>query len=301
MKDKTYNSIYTKCKSFIGSVIAQMLINDDLYSSPTKELFLRKDITVILQEEEVEKYLGILFKKQEKRTKKELYESCSIFFKTNLTESPDDDYLLYGVVDNILNRLIKTKIIIKHNQYYYMADHAIYPNTLVGSCLKDVYEGGKLYDNFIKVINHKGGEFFEAFSVKILEEYFKSCRYTILKSQVTGGSTDNGIDGILEITNLLGHNQIILMQAKVRASTQITLKEVREFYGVLHCEGGQLGVFTTNSTYHKEAMKFINKTKDLIFIDNKKLFELAKSCKVGIVKDNNKYILDQNIFLFEKF
>ena len=94
------------------------------------------------------------------------------------------------------------------------------------------------------------------------------CMYDkIIEAKVTGGSADNGIDGIIEIIDDLNKTTRILIQAKVRTKF-VTLKEVREFYGAFKSEKADVGIFITNATYHKEAQKFSKNLNDLVLIDD---------------------------------
>ena len=138
--------------------------------------------------------------------------------------------------------------------------------------------------------------FFEAYSVKLLEKLL-SLKNSVDSSELTGGPNDRGIDGVINITDELGYKEKILIQAKLRKRGTITLKEVREFYGAVCSEAGTRGLFITNSTFHKESSKFINKHYNIVGINNKKLFELATQYKVGIVEVDAQLKLDEDMFL----
>ena len=121
--------------------------------------------------------------------------------------------------------------------------------------------------NVPNIISTKDGEFFEAYSVNVLTKYLIYKNNEILESKVTGGSEDNGIDGVIKIKDLLNKQTNILIQSKVRTNCQVTLKEVREFYGAFKALKGDIGIFITNTTFHREAVKFSKLMSDLILID----------------------------------
>ena len=299
-KDKSYNSIFTKCKSLVGSVINEMIADGYLFLTDAKVLVLLIDIKVILKEDEITNYLGSLLKKKE-MTRDEIISCCVKKYKTDKTKTQEDDLELINLIDNILNKYLTKSVIKKENLLYSFVSTN---KTGLDCVIQNIIENSKvdsLHESLVKAISVKGGEFFEAFSVKILTEYYKHNNNKILTSKVTGGSSDNGIDGIIEYQTLLDNKVLVLMQAKARTSTQVTLKEVREFYGAFKSQNGTLGIFTTNTTYHNEAKKFAENLDDLILIDGKKFEQLCILTKTAVKKYKNKYILDKEIFLEENF
>ena len=111
---------------------------------------------------------------------------------------------------------------------------------------------------------------------------------------------DNGIDGIIEIVDDLQKTTKILIQAKVRTKF-VTLKEVREFYGAFKSEKADVGIFITNATYHKEAIKFSKNLNDLVLINDEILLNICNITNTGIKQYNDAYILDEDIFVNENF
>ena len=87
------------------------------------------------------------------------------------------------------------------------------------------------------------------------------------------------------------------MQAKVRTNNQVTLKEVREFYGAVNVLGGTRGIYITSSTFHESAQKLLDSVGNCVGIDGDKLFELIEKTGYGITKTKNgEYLLDPAIF-----
>ena len=299
-KDKSYNSIFTKSKSLVGSAITIMINDGQLYLNDKKILVLLKDIKVIIQEDEVKNYIGSLLKKSP-LSKKEINDLCIKNYKTDKTETKDDDNELKQIISQILKISINDKILkLENNKYSFVSS-----NTGLDCKIYNVINDSKteeLLPSLKKAISIKGGEFFEAFSVKVVSEYFQYTKNTILEAKVTGGSEDNGIDGIIELTDTLRKNTCILMQAKVRTNNQVTLKEVREFYGAFKAQNKDVGIFITNASYHREAIKFSKNMNDLVLIDGELLLELCQLTNTGVIKKNDgTYVLDEKIFVYENF
>ena len=211
--DKSYNSLFTKCKSLIGSVITSMINEGYLFLNDAKELVLLKEVSVILHEDEVKNYIGSLLKLSA-LSKKEIINNCIKYYKVNKTETKDDDNELKTIINKILKQGINDNLLkLENNEYSFLS-----LNTALDCKIKNVINESKtepLINCLKKALVIKGGEFFEAFSVKILTEYFKYKNNTIVSSSVTGGSQDNGIDGIIELTDELNKQTKILIQAKV--------------------------------------------------------------------------------------
>lgn len=144
--------------------------------------------------------------------------------------------------------------------------------------------------SFAMLVNAQGGAFFNVFAAKLLESYYDSAGVRVLGRFVVDGSEDKGIDVVFHTQDDLGFTDKTAVQAKTRARSQITLKELREFYGCMHAEGATKGVFITTATFTTEAVEFLAKSPDLVGIDLVKLFELACRYGIGIqVKDGKPY------------
>ena len=119
----------------------------------------------------------------------------------------------------------------------------------------------------------------------------------VVKSEVTGGADDNGIDGVIETEDGFGFRERVLVQARTRAKGAITLKEVREFFGAMISEKGTRGIFVTTASFHSEAQKFMNRQRNLIGIDGDKLFSMATENTCGVTVVNGKTELIPEKFL----
>lgn len=316
MKNTSSDSALTKSKSKVGSVLSKLIVDGDVIVDENKTIKLEKKIVEINTKDEIETFIVEQIKSGSLKTKKAVFALCDEKFtpksvKTDLLSSAknkksDDlkdsqkainDEVIHTIAGNILDKLVKTEIIVKGEQgKYSIAKTAEFPNTEIGNCLKDAAASQDIYSYFIKILNIKGGEFFEEFSVKLIENVL-AISSKIVSSKVTGGTNDNGIDGIIVNIDELGYQETIFIQCKVRASGAVTLKELREFFGALNAEKGTRGLFITNSTFHSEATKFINKQRNLIGIDGKKLFELAKKVKYGVLLVDKHFVIDKTIFL----
>lgn len=296
--DKSYNSLFTKCKSMIGSVITSMINEGYLFLNDAKYLVLLKDISVILHEDEIKNYIGSLLKLNS-LSKKDIITNCIKYYKVDKTETTNDDNELKLIINKVLKQGISDNLLkLENNKYSFVS-----LNTALDCKIKNIINESKtepVIDCLKKALVIKGGEFFEAFSVKVLTEYFKYKNNKIVTSSVTGGSQDNGIDGIIELTDDLKKQTKVLIQSKVRTKF-VTLKEVREFYGAFKSEKGDVGIFITNATFHKEALKFSKNLNDLVLVDDEILLNICNITNVGIKPFNDTYILDEDIFVNENF
>jgi restriction endonuclease Mrr len=141
---------------------------------------------------------------------------------------------------------------------------------------------------FSALLNEQGGAYFNVFVAKLLESYYASVGVRVSGRFVVDGSEDKGIDVVFHTRDELGISDKVAVQAKTRARSQITLKELREFYGCVHAEGATKGIFITTATFTTEAVEFLHRSVDLAGIDSAKLFELASRFEIGICHRDGK-------------
>ncbi|MEG2687627.1 MAG: restriction endonuclease [Clostridia bacterium] len=295
LKNTSSDGVLTKAKSRTGSVLSKLIADGDLIVDEGRTIKLEKKIDDINDEDEIEAFIIEQIKVLGAKTKKEIFAICVENFNNKKTKLQENK--IHLMAGNALSKLVKSEIVVKQNQgKYAIAKNTLFPNTEIGNCLKDACDSEDIYPYFIKAFNIKGGEFFEEFSVKLVEKYLAQST-TINSSKVTGGTNDNGIDGIIENTDYLGYQEKIFLQCKIRATGTITLKEVREFFGALTAESGTRGIFITNASFHTEATKFLNRQSNLIGIDGKKLYDLAHKIQYGIITTANKDEIDGTIFI----
>ena len=138
-------------------------------------------------------------------------------------------------------------------------------------------------NRFAEQINRAGGAFFTEFIARLFEAYYRSHGLTVCGRYVVDGSDDKGVDVILQTVDELGLGDVVLLQAKTRSSGQVTLKELREFYGVMAAEKADHGLFVTTSTFTTDAVSFVRSHPDLAAVDKYKLFALASRLGIGLV------------------
>lgn len=114
---------------------------------------------------------------------------------------------------------------------------------------------------------------------------------------VTGGSHDNGIDGIIS-EDKLGLDLIYIQAKRFANSNKVGRKELQAFIGAMgHI---QKGVFITTSSYTKEAYNFgmQQQQKSIKLIDGELLVEYMVKHGVGVecVKSFNIYKIDSDYF-----
>lgn len=114
---------------------------------------------------------------------------------------------------------------------------------------------------------------------------------------VTGGSHDNGIDGIIS-EDKLGLNLIYIQAKRYSSTSKIGRKELQAFIGAMgHI---QKGVFITTSSYTKEAFNFgtQQQQKSIKLIDGNLLTDYMVKYGIGVesVKTFNIYKINSDYF-----
>lgn len=167
----------------------------------------------------------------------------------------------------------------------------------------------KLKEAFLSRLHKLGGEYFEYFSVYLLEKYSRKNGRRLESLKVTAGDHDGGIDGEIELTDKLGFRETIYIQAKNWDPSKGDEKLwvvgetlLQQFIGACVCrqakEGKQhcRGIFITTSRFTLEAKKILEDTSDkFVGYDGGDLYETAKECAFGIIKKNGEYVLDESL------
>lgn len=151
-------------------------------------------------------------------------------------------------------------------------------------------------NRFAEQINRAGGAFFTEFVARLFEAYYASHGLTVCGRYVVDGSDDKGVDVILQTVDELGLGDVVLLQAKTRSSGQVTLKELREFYGVMAAEKADHGLFVTTSTFTTDAVTFVRAHSDLAAVDKYKLFALASRLGIGLIGEDSALSVDPALF-----
>ncbi len=172
----------------------------------------------------------------------------------------------------------------------------------------------RLKDAFLKKLHKLGGEYFEYYSVYLLEKYSRMNGRRLESLKVSAGDRDGGIDGEIEVTDRLGFRETIYIQAKNWDPSKGDEKLwvvgetlLQQFIGACVCrqakDGKQhcRGIFITTSRFTPEAKRILEDTADkFVGYDGEDLYETAKECGFGIVKKNGEYVLDENLLSGEK-
>ena len=172
----------------------------------------------------------------------------------------------------------------------------------------------KLQEAFLKRLHKLGGDYFEYYSVYLLEKYSRRNGRRLESLKISGGDHDGGIDGEIELTDTLGFRETIYIQAKNwdpdKGDERLwTVGEtlLQQFIGACVCrqakEGKQhcRGIFITTSRFTPEAKRMLDDTSDkFIGYDGADLYETAKECEFGIIKKNGEWVLDENLLSGEK-
>ena len=288
LKNKSSDSVLTKAKSRIGSVLSQLFNSGDLVLED-KKIKLKNSIQEIIKKDEIEQEIVAILSNKKSYTSKQIYDLIAKRIH------PINQNNIRSLSGFALNHLVKAEKVIKKNNFFLLSIDDEFPNTEIGKCLKDASNSQSVAPFFIEAFNIMGGEFFEEYTVTLIKKYF-SKNGTINQSNVTGGPDDDGIDGIITYNDTLGFKEKVFIQAKIKSKSRVTLKEVREFFGALYGNKGTRGIFITNSTFHREAQKFIEKQNNLIGSNGKELLKLAKSLQYGIITKDNKDNLDRDLF-----
>lgn len=167
----------------------------------------------------------------------------------------------------------------------------------------------KLQDAFLARLRRLGGEYFEYYSIYLLEKYSRKNGRRLEGLCISGGDHDGGIDGEIELTDRLGFRETIYIQAKnwdpdKGDEKQWTVGEtlLQQFIGACVCrqakQGKQScrGAFVTTSRFTPDAKRILAET-DAQFVgyDGSDLYEIAKECSFGLIKKNGEWTLDENL------
>lgn len=167
----------------------------------------------------------------------------------------------------------------------------------------------KLQAAFLNRLHRLGGDYFEYYSVYLLEKYSRMNGRRLEALKITGGERDGGIDGEIELTDKLGFRETIYIQAKNwdpdKGDEKLWVVGetlLQQFIGACVCrqakDGKQhcRGIFITTSRFTSEAKKILEDTSDkFVGYDGSDLYEAAKECSFGIVKKNGEWVLDEEL------
>lgn len=167
----------------------------------------------------------------------------------------------------------------------------------------------KLKESFLKRIRSLGGDYFEYYSIYLLEKYSRRNGRRLEGLKISGGEHDGGIDGEIELTDKLGFRETIYIQAKnwnpEKGNENLWVVGetlLQQFIGACACrqakDGKQhcRGIFITASRFTPEAKRILDDMSDkIVGYDGTDLFEAAKECEFGLIKRGNDWALDEKL------
>lgn len=172
----------------------------------------------------------------------------------------------------------------------------------------------KLKEDFLKRLRALSGEYFEYYSVYLLERYSLKSGRRLEGLRISGGKNDGGIDGEIELTDRFGFRETIYIQAKNWDPTKGLAEKwmigetlVQQFVGAATCrqmrDGKRncRGIFVTTSTFTKDAKDALEVLGEkFIGYDGNDVFETAKECGFGLIKVNGVWQLDEKLLAGDK-
>ena len=167
----------------------------------------------------------------------------------------------------------------------------------------------KLREAFLKKLRYLGGEYFEYYSVYLLERYSMQNGRRLEGLKISGGEHDGGIDGEIELTDKLGFRETIYIQAKnwnpEKGDERLWVVGetlLQQFIGACACrqakDGKQhcRGIFITTSRFTPDAKRILDDLSDkIVGYDGEDLYEAAKECKFGLLYENGNWKLDEKL------
>ena len=172
----------------------------------------------------------------------------------------------------------------------------------------------KLKEEFLRRLRSMSGEYFEYYSVYLLERYSLKSGRRLESLRISGGKNDGGIDGEIELTDRFGFRETIYIQAKnwdptkgVAEKWMIGETLIQQFVGAATCRQSKdgkrncRGIFMTTSSFTKEAKEILSVLGEkFIGYDGDEVFETAKECSFGLIQVNGVWQLDEKLLSGDK-
>ena len=167
----------------------------------------------------------------------------------------------------------------------------------------------KLQESFLKRLRALGGDYFEYYSVYLLERYSMKNGRRLEGLKISGGDHDGGIDGEIELTDKLGFRETIYIQSKNwnpdKGDERLWVVGetlLQQFIGACACRQAKdkkqhcRGIFITTSRFTPDAKRILNDLSDkIVGYDGEDLYEAAKECKFGLLYENGNWKLDEKL------
>ena len=277
-QDQKPDSAVVQLKSRLGTLLTRMLHTGDIVESESGYLTVEPTPGAFLERDQAEEFVLACLQDKKPWQRHQIFSQADRRFQPPTKQAEAE---LHSLLGQVIQRLERERRI-RESPQGYMLPVSQYPYTELGFWLQEAKNGGDLCQCFLHAIHTRGGEWFEAYAVRLLSEFYRRTGRTVTDAYVTGGSNDGGLDGVIEITEWMGFRETILLQMKNRYTT-ISAKDIREFYGAVCIGRGSRGIFVTISSFHSEAQKLLEQVDNLIGVDGQKLFEIAKRCGYGIL------------------
>ncbi len=167
----------------------------------------------------------------------------------------------------------------------------------------------KLREEFLKRMRALGGDYFEYYSVYLLERYSMKNGRRLEGLKISGGDHDGGIDGEIELTDGLGFRETIYIQSKnwdpdkgKEENWVVGETLLQQFIGACACRQAKdrkqhaRGIFVTTSRFTPDAKRILEDMSDkIVGYDGTDLYETAKECQFGVVRKNGEWVLDEEL------
>ena len=167
----------------------------------------------------------------------------------------------------------------------------------------------RLREAFLRRLRSLGGDYFEYYSVYLLERYSMKNGRRLEGLRISGGEHDGGIDGEIELTDKLGFKETIYIQSKNwnpdKGDEKLWVVGetlLQQFIGACACrqakDGKQncRGIFITTSRFTPEAKRILDTMSDkIVGYDGNDLYDAAKECAFGLVEKNGVWALDEKL------
>ena len=178
-----------------------------------------------------------------------------------------------------------------------------------GKSAKPLTAEEKLRESFLSKLRSLGGDYFEYYSVYLLERYSMKNGRRLESLRVSGGDRDGGIDGEIELTDKMGFRETIYIQSKnwnpEKGDERLWIVGetlLQQFIGACACRQAQdgkqncRGIFITTSRFTPEAKRILDTMSDkIVGYDGDDVFEAAKECGFGVVQKNGQWAVDENL------
>ena len=167
----------------------------------------------------------------------------------------------------------------------------------------------RLRESFLRKLRSLGGDYFEYYSVYLLERYSMKNGRRLEGMKISGGDHDGGIDGEIELTDKFGFRETIYIQSKNwnpdKGDERLWVVGetlLQQFIGACACRQAQdkkqhcRGIFITTSRFTPDAKRILDAMSDkIVGYDGEDLYEAAKECQFGVVYENGNWKLDEKL------